>query len=89
MPFIKHEPPSPQESCRSIDHNPPMHIVLQPGTHVWQCPACGTTQDVHVPSIRYTGAGIPLTYFGSQATLGRFGSQVLDSMDDKVHNSLS
>lgn len=41
MPFIKHV--KPKEICRHPEHNPPGMILLPPGSHTWQCPACGKT----------------------------------------------
>ena len=41
MPFVKFDPPTKEERCLSTEHNPPSHIVLQPGTHTYECPACG------------------------------------------------
>lgn len=40
------EPP-----CISYEHDPPMHIVLQPGTYEYTCPACGRIQVFTVPCI--------------------------------------
>lgn len=46
MPFV----PVPEENeqwkqyrepCRHPEHDPPGMIVLPPGLHRWQCPACG------------------------------------------------
>ncbi|MEK6881705.1 MAG: hypothetical protein AABY22_18945 [Nanoarchaeota archaeon] len=41
MPFIKYIPP--QKFCTSPEHLPPSHIVLEPGTHIYQCPSCFAT----------------------------------------------
>ncbi len=35
--------------CRSSEHNPPQHIVLEPGTYEYVCPACGHRQVFTVP----------------------------------------
>jgi hypothetical protein len=40
MPFVGYEPPV-KRGCRSREHNPPGNILLEPGTHTYQCPACG------------------------------------------------
>lgn len=56
MPFIRYEPlPEPErhewfynETCRHPEHNPPNMIVLKPGIHTYQCPACGHTQSITV-----------------------------------------
>jgi rubrerythrin len=38
-----------QKHCRSREHEPPMHIVLDAGaTYEWTCPACGTATIVRV-----------------------------------------
>ena len=34
---------TPQEICRHLEHNPPMHIVLSPGVYEYTCPGCGKT----------------------------------------------
>ena len=38
-------------TCKSPEHNPPMHIVLQPGNYEWTCPQCGNVQIIIVPEI--------------------------------------
>jgi hypothetical protein len=30
--------------CLNPEHNPPMHIVLEPGVYEHTCPGCGKTQ---------------------------------------------
>lgn len=40
---------APPKPCLSPDHNPPTHIVLEPGTHEHTCPLCGKPQIVIVP----------------------------------------
>lgn len=54
MGFIKHTPPAKEKGCNSPEHDPPGMIVLQPGTHVWQCPCCGqkTTITVQAPRMK-------------------------------------
>lgn len=37
--------------CRDPAHNPPSHIVLQPGTYEYTCPSCGNVQVIKVPKI--------------------------------------
>lgn len=51
MSFIKHEEPKVEETCLSSEHNPPMHIVLKPGKHTYQCPACGKITEFEIPVI--------------------------------------
>jgi predicted RNA-binding Zn-ribbon protein involved in translation (DUF1610 family) len=41
------------ERCSSTEHNPPMHIVLKPGLHIWICPKCGQEQTIRVPNYTY------------------------------------
>jgi len=38
-----------KKQCMSPEHNPPMHIVLQPGTYEYVCPACGNKIKFTVP----------------------------------------
>ncbi len=49
MPFL----PVPESKkipkpCRSAEHNPRAMMVLPPGQHIWQCPACGQKTSFHV-----------------------------------------
>ena len=37
--------------CFSPAHDPPMHIVLEPGTYEHTCPVCGKTVTFTVPMI--------------------------------------
>ena len=37
--------------CMSPEHNPPMHIVLEPGTYGYVCPACGQQTTFVVPCV--------------------------------------
>jgi len=30
-----------QKPCYSNQHNPPSHMVYEPGTYEWTCPVCG------------------------------------------------
>ncbi len=52
MPFIKHDPLKEYKYCTHPEHFPPKLIYLPPGTHVYQCPACGKTQTIIVPEVR-------------------------------------
>lgn len=42
-------PPAPP--CRHPGHNPPGHIVLEPGTYRYTCPGCGASVTFTVPAI--------------------------------------
>lgn len=58
MPFIRKLPEKTAEEekmdkCFHPEHNPPMHIVLQPGEHTWKCPSCGKETTFIVPNIRW------------------------------------
>jgi hypothetical protein len=37
--------------CLHPGHNPPMNIVLQPGTYRYTCPGCGHSVEFEVPMI--------------------------------------
>jgi len=37
--------------CTSSEHNPPKHIVLEPGRYEYVCPSCGHKQIFTVPKI--------------------------------------
>lgn len=37
--------------CNSPEHNPPMHIYLEPGTYEWTCPVCGAKRVFTVQGI--------------------------------------
>jgi hypothetical protein len=39
------------EMCMYPEHNPPMHIVLEPGEYEHECPACRKKQKIVVPLI--------------------------------------
>jgi len=41
----------PDEQCMHPEHNPPMHIYLEPGTYEHTCPACGKTVVFEIPQI--------------------------------------
>jgi hypothetical protein len=40
-----------KEHCISPEHNPPSHMVYEPGTYEYTCPACGKTIVFTVPSM--------------------------------------
>ena len=53
MPFKptdKNKWPKPK-ICLSPEHNPPGHIVLEPGMHTWVCPECGKETTYEVPPV--------------------------------------
>jgi hypothetical protein len=35
--------------CTHPEHNPPSHIVLEPGIYTWKCPRCCKEQTFTVP----------------------------------------
>ena len=37
--------------CMSPEHNPPSHIVLEPGDYEYTCPSCGRVVNFSVPFI--------------------------------------
>ena len=39
------------ELCRHPEHNPPMHIVLEPGRWEHTCPACGNKTIFTIPRV--------------------------------------
>lgn len=41
--------------CRHPEHDPPGHIVLEPGTYEHTCPGCGRVQIVNVPVTTWLG----------------------------------
>lgn len=41
----------PKQTCRHPEHDPPMHIVLEPGVYEYTCPGCGNVQTIVVPEI--------------------------------------
>ena len=49
MPFIDKN--FQQQTCFSVEHLPPMNIVLPPGEHQYQCPSCGKLTVINVPNI--------------------------------------
>jgi hypothetical protein len=40
-----------ERSCINSEHNPPMHMVLEPGTYKYTCPSCGKVTTFEVPRI--------------------------------------
>lgn len=34
--------------CRHPEHNPPGHIVLEPGIYHYTCPGCGHTRRIEI-----------------------------------------
>ena len=49
MPTIKIAEPKPV--CLSPEHNPPTHMVFEPGIYRHICPNCGESQEFTVPQI--------------------------------------
>lgn len=39
--------------CKSPEHNPPMHIKLEPGIYEHTCPVCGAKRVFTVPGVSY------------------------------------
>lgn len=48
MPFIDYQPPTDAKPCQHPRHNPPGMVVLPEGVHSYQCPGCGTVQEIRV-----------------------------------------
>lgn len=44
MPIKKISDKDVERPCLHPTHNPPMHIVLEPGLYEHTCPACGKSQ---------------------------------------------
>ena len=40
-----------KELCQHPEHNPPSHMVLEPGTYEYTCPACHNIVIFTVPRI--------------------------------------
>lgn len=40
-----------ENKCLNPEHNPPGHIVLEPGKYEYTCPSCGKTVVINVPLI--------------------------------------
>jgi predicted RNA-binding Zn-ribbon protein involved in translation (DUF1610 family) len=52
MPLKKIDTPENMKKiCLHPEHNPPMHIVLEPGKYEYTCPACGNKVIFTVPLI--------------------------------------
>jgi hypothetical protein len=53
MPFIDFQPSDiaweNTKKCIHPEHNPPDMIVLDPGTHTYQCPACKHETIIVIP----------------------------------------
>lgn len=41
----------PKSPCLSPEHNPPSHMVFEPGTYEYTCPKCGKVTIFTVPLI--------------------------------------
>jgi|GEM_PF-4764016 len=41
----------PYKICNHPEHNPPSHMVYQPGEYEWVCPGCGKVTKFIVPYI--------------------------------------
>lgn len=48
MPFKKFTPVPKREQCKHPEHYPPSMVVLEPGSHDWECPGCGDVRRVVV-----------------------------------------
>ena len=51
MSLRKIKKPTKEETCLHPEHNPPMHIVLEPGTYEHICPGCGKKEVFEVPLV--------------------------------------
>lgn len=40
-----------EQPCLSPEHNPPSHIVLEPGIYRYTCPQCGETVTFNVRGV--------------------------------------
>ena len=49
MPFVGFKPFPKVEICRHPEHDPPKLVLLEPGVHVYKCPACGKPQAWYEP----------------------------------------
>lgn len=52
MPFIK-EKKLKKSPCTDREHNPPTHIVLDPGIYTWKCPSCGKEETFTIPQVSF------------------------------------
>lgn len=41
----------PFKPCMHPEHNPPSHMVFEPGEYEWECPGCGKITKFTVPYI--------------------------------------
>ena len=41
----------PRDRCVNPEHDPPQHIVLEPGVWKYTCPGCGRTLTITVPLV--------------------------------------
>ena len=41
------------KECHHPEHNPPGHIVLQPGAYEYECPGCGRISHINVPAYNW------------------------------------
>lgn len=58
----------PQPPCRHPEHNPPTHVVLEPGLYQWKCPECSHAVQFRVTQPTLSGiAGGPS---GSKVIVG-------------------
>jgi hypothetical protein len=58
MPLKKIEPlpdtiyrATARRPCISPEHNPPSHMVMEPGEYEWTCPACGDVMPFTVQGV--------------------------------------
>jgi len=51
--FKKISGPKQEKRCNASDHNPPSHVILEPGQYEYTCSSCGHTTTINVPEIRY------------------------------------
>jgi hypothetical protein len=51
MPTKKIADFNPQDICNDPEHNPPSHMVFEPGIYEHTCPNCGKVTRFTVPQI--------------------------------------
>jgi hypothetical protein len=51
MPLKKIKSHRMKDVCLHPEHNPPSHIVLEPGDYIYSCPECGKEKVLSVPLI--------------------------------------
>ena len=49
--FKKIEDYNTKKVCLNPSHNPPSHMVLEPGLYEYVCPSCGHTVNINIPLI--------------------------------------